>query len=259
MTADDNSPTLVIIFGWLGAKRPTIQKYSDAYRRLYPSSAQLVVNADTLRFWKLPAVRNRAMGPVVSRVADYLSDSKEGGAPRILLHVMSNGGVCSLVDFASAVRKRGIRAPEGTKCAIVLDSAPAPVTFSIMNRAFTASIRNVFIKYLTMALLSSIYVCTRIIQILFRLPKAMEREMAAVNDPALLPWTSVKTPRLYLYSSGDTIVPATGVEKHMQEARIIGFPVQSVHFGQSAHVSHARNDPEKYWNAIRVFWEEVTR
>ncbi|KAJ2975630.1 hypothetical protein NUW54_g11699 [Trametes sanguinea] len=286
MMVTDNSPTLfpvpcvrlILIFGWLGAKKPTLQKYSDAYRGLYPSSAQLLVNADTLRFWKLPSVRDRAMEPVVNKVAEYLSITKEGHAPRILLHVMSNGtqaatsgsslcsvayisagGVCSLVDLASAMRRRGLQAPAGTKCAIVFDSAPAPVTFSIMNRAFTAAIRSTLKKYLAMTILSTVYLCTRLIQILFRRPKAMEYEMAALNDPAFLPWTSKRTPRLYLYSSGDTIVPAPGVEQHMNQARSVGFPVHSVHFGQSAHVSHARNDPEKYWNSIKSFWEEANR
>ncbi|KAI9068373.1 DUF829-domain-containing protein [Trametes sanguinea] len=259
MMATDNSPTLILIFGWLGAKKPTLQKYSDAYRGLYPSSAQLVVNADTLRFWKLPSVRDRAMEPVVNKVAEYLSITKEGHAPRILLHVMSNGGVCSLVDLASAMRRRGLQAPAGTKCAIVFDSAPAPVTFSIMNRAFTAAIRSTLKKYLAMAILSTVYLCTRLIQILFRRPKAMDYEMAALNDPAFLPWTSKRTPRLYLYSSGDTIVPAPGVEQHMNQARSVGFPVHSAHFGKSAHVSHARNDPEKYWNSIKSFWEEANR
>ncbi|KAJ2975707.1 hypothetical protein NUW54_g11685 [Trametes sanguinea] len=233
MMVTDNSPTLILIFGWLGAKKPTLQKYSDAYRGLYPSSAQLLVNADTLRFWKLPSVRVR---------------SRYGAR-----------GVCSLVDLASAMRRRGLQAPAGTKCAIVFDSAPAPVTFSIMNRAFTAAIRSTLKKYLAMAILSTVYLCTRLIQILFRRPKAMEYEMAALNDPAFLPWTSKRTPRLYLYSSGDTIVPAPGVEQHMNQARSVGFPVHSVHFGQSAHVSHARNDPEKYWNSIKSFWEEANR
>ncbi|OSD01295.1 hypothetical protein PYCCODRAFT_1426021 [Trametes coccinea BRFM310] len=217
---------------------------------MYPSSAQLIVNADTLRFWKLPSIRDRAMAPVVSKVAEFITGTKEGQAPRILLHVMSN---------ASAIRKRGLQAPADTKCAIVFDSAPAPVTFSMMIRAFTAAIRSVVTKYLVMAILSVVYLCTGVVQILFRRPKAMERELAALNDPALLPWTSKQTPRLYLYSSGDLIVPAHEVEQHMNQARLIGFPVQSAHFGQSAHVTHARNDPEKYWNSIKSFWEEATR
>ncbi|KAI0331202.1 hypothetical protein GY45DRAFT_654635 [Cubamyces sp. BRFM 1775] len=243
----------------VGAKGPTLRKYSDSYRKLYPSSAQVVVNSDPLRFWKLASVRERALQPIVKDVESQISKSPDTAShpPRILLHVMSNGGVCSLVDLASAIRKHGLRAPDGTKCAIVFDSAPAPVTFAIMNRAFTAGIRNALMKYITMAFISSTYVITTFLGILFRIPQPMQREMAALNDPRLLPWTSTRTPRMYLYSSGDVIVPAPGVEEHAAKARMVGFPVRMVHFGRSAHVAHARDDPEKYWGSIKTFWEEA--
>ena len=161
------------------------------------------------------------------------------------------------MDLASAIRRRGLQAPDGTKCAVVFDSAPAPVTFSIMNRAFTAGIRSRIMKYLMIAFVSSTYIFTAIVGILFRVPRPMQREMAALNDPGLLPWTSTRTPRMYLYSSGDQIVPAPGVEEHAAKARAAGFPVRMVHFDRSAHVAHARDDPENYWGSIKTFWEEA--
>ena len=36
----------------VGAKMTTLRKYEDAYRKLYPSSAQIVVRVDPLRYWK---------------------------------------------------------------------------------------------------------------------------------------------------------------------------------------------------------------
>ena len=211
---------------------------------------------------------------MVKEIEGHISEAPVSNPPRILLHVMSNGwwfsyyptsppltfvagGVCSLVDLAAAIHKRGLRAPEGTKCAIVFDSAPAPVTFSMMNRAFTAGILSRIMKYLMMAFVSSTYVVMTLVGILFRTPRPIQREMAALNDPRLLPWTSTRTPRMYLYSSGDQIVPESGVEEHAAKARMAGYPVQMVHFGSSAHVTHARNDPEKYWRSIKTFWEEV--
>ncbi|KAI8975890.1 hypothetical protein BD414DRAFT_172248 [Trametes punicea] len=236
---------------------PTLRKYSEAYRMLYPSSAQLIVKADPLRFWKPRSLREHAVKPVVDSLQGILTKTREGSTPRILLHLMSNGGACSLVDLASAVRKRGIEAPQATKCAIVFDSSPAPVNLIIMNRAFTAGIRNHLLRYLTMSILSLIYVGTWLIGTLFRLSKPMQRELAELNNPSLLPWTSTRTPRLYLYSFEDKVVPAARVEEHAAKARMAGFSVQMVHFGQSAHVSHARNNPEKYWTAVRTFWEEA--
>ena len=41
----------------VGAKMPTLRKYSDAYKKLYPSSAQIVIRADSLRYWKFGSAR----------------------------------------------------------------------------------------------------------------------------------------------------------------------------------------------------------
>ncbi|KAI0644593.1 hypothetical protein C8Q79DRAFT_782661 [Trametes meyenii] len=253
-------PSLIIIFGWLGAKPSHLRKYSEAYRRLCPSSSQLIINSDPLRFWKPLAVRERALEKAVQDIESHFSDVQRGTPPRIMMHIMSNGGACSLVDLASRLRKKGVQAPAGTKCAVIFDSSPAPVTFAIMNRAFTAGIRGRLRRYFAMLLVSTIYVITLVVRAALRLPaKPMERELALLNDSSLLPWTSARTPRMYLYSSGDRIVPAPGVEEHAARARMAGFPVRMVHFGQSGHVAHARDDPEKYWGAVRSFWEEASR
>ena len=147
--------------------------------------------------------------------------------------------------------------PSGTKCAIVFDSAPGPGTFAAMHRAFTTGIRIGLMKHLAKAFLGAIYVYTILVCIISRSPWPMLGEMAALNDPGLLPWTSVRTPRLYLYSSGDQIVRAAKVEEHAAQARTVGFPVQMAHFGRSAHVSHARDDPDKYWGSIAALWERT--
>ncbi|KAI0371100.1 hypothetical protein BV20DRAFT_211301 [Pilatotrama ljubarskyi] len=257
-TDHTRDPSFIVIFGWLGAKMPTLRKYADAYRRLYPSSAQIIISSDPVRFWK-PLRSRLALGPVVRDVEAVLSASSNAPAPRILLHVMSNGGVCSLVDLASVIRKRRLQAPAGTKCALVFDSCPAPIRYGMMIRAFTAGFRNRLTKALMAIFLSVVYVGTFVARTMFRFPNSMERELVLLNDPALLPWTSVETPRMYLYSSGDRIVHASAVEEHAAKARMVGFPVRMVHFGQSGHVAHAREDPEKYWGAIRTFWEEAHR
>ncbi|KAI0356358.1 DUF829-domain-containing protein [Trametes cingulata] len=258
-TSESSDPSLIIIFGWLGAKMQTLRKYADAYRKLYPSSAQVIVSSDPLRFWKPLRFRESALEPVVQDVEKVLAVPQDAPPPRILLHAMSNGGVGSLVDLASAIRKRRLQAPSGTKCAIVFDSAPAPTRYGMMIRAFTAGFRSRLTKYLMAIVLSMVYVCTFLARITFRLPKPMERELAVLNDPDLLPWTSVRTPRMYLYSSGDRIVHASDVEEHAARAKMVGFPVRMVHFGRSGHVAHARDDPEKYWGAIRTFWEDASR
>ena len=78
-------------------------------------------------------------------------------------------------------------------------------------------------------------------------------------DPALLAWTSKATPRLYLCSAAVIIVPASAVQERAAHAWLAGFPVEMLNFRQSAHVSLAREYPEKHWDAVRGFWADAMR
>lgn len=60
--------------------------------------------------------------------------------------------------------------------------------------------------------------------------------------------------RCYIYSEDDVAVSARHVERHAREARIKGFSVRMEKFEKSGHVSHARVDPERYWNIVQEMW-----
>ena len=79
-----------------------------------------------------------------------------------------------------------------------------------------------------------------------------------LNKYLLLPWFSKHTPRLYLYSQADEMVPWTEVEEHAEEARKAGLDVRMERFEGSPHVAHARSDPERYWGAVKKVWEDAT-
>ena len=165
----------------------------------------------------------------------------------------------SLSDLSAVLRKRNIQLATGSQCAIVFDSAPAHPTYILSLRAFPASLRGWLRKLLAGGVLTVVYFLAFILRVLFRRPRPLTREISGLNDPALLPWTSKATPRLYLYSAADAIVPARAVEEHAAHARMAGFPVEMVNFGRSAHVSHARDYPEKYWDAVKGFWADAMK
>ena len=41
----------------VGAKMPTLKKYGEAYKKQFPSSAQIIVASDALRYWKFGSAR----------------------------------------------------------------------------------------------------------------------------------------------------------------------------------------------------------
>ncbi|KAI0743426.1 hypothetical protein C8Q80DRAFT_836655 [Daedaleopsis nitida] len=238
----------------------TLRKYAQAYHKHFPLSTQIIVAADPLRYWKCQSARERVVLPAVRKLEELnlLSPNPESGRPpQILIHALSNGGAMSLADLAIALAHRDVKVPEGAKCAMIFDSTPAPVTLSLAVRAFTVGFRSLFQKLLFGFGLSVVYFLTFIVRTIMRQPEPIAIVLKQLNDLRLLPWTSVRTPRMYFYSSGDRIVPAKDVEEHAAMARMLGFPVQMLNFGKSDHVSHARDYPEKYWEAVRAFWRDV--
>ena len=163
----------------------------------------------------------------------------------------------SVSDMAAVLRRLKIQPVPGSKCAFIFDSTPTPPTYILTLRAFTAGLRGWLRKLLAGGVLTVVYFLTFVLRVLFRRPRPLTREIAGLNDPTLLPWTSKATSRLYLYSAADVIVPARAVEEHAAHARMAGFPVEMVNFERSAHVSHARDYPEKYWDAVKRFWADA--
>lgn len=60
-----------------------------------------------------------------------------------------------------------------------------------------------------------------------------------------------------MYSSTDALIPAKDVETHAAEAKAAGLDVTLENFGKSAHVSHARTDPGRYWESVKALWERA--
>ena len=65
-------------------------------------------------------------------------------------------------------------------------------------------------------------------------------------------------PRLYFASKADTMTRIEQVKAHMDEAVRAGFDVRAEIFENTSHVSHAKQEPERYWGAIKALWREAS-
>lgn len=74
-----------------------------------------------------------------------------------------------------------------------------------------------------------------------------------LKDSKLIPRDA---PRLYVYSTPDTLVRPLDVERHIKEVRESGVSWIAVRKNEKAsHVSTARLYPEQYWADVRALWE----
>ena len=65
-------------------------------------------------------------------------------------------------------------------------------------------------------------------------------------------------PRLYVASKADTMTRFSQVKAHMDEAVRRGFDVRAEIFENTTHVSHAKQEPERYWAAVMGLWREAS-
>lgn len=213
---------------------------------------------------------------MIRPAAEYLQTAMaHNPAPRLLVHSFSNGkqswqwfqksvsltwslgGAAQLVQVSQMLSQAGIRPPSKPPATcIIFDSAPGRATIRRTLEAFTVSIKSRILKALAYLFLGSWLFFYSIIQTLRRKPDIISRIRAQLNNPQILPWLTADTPRLYLYSDADRLVPHDSVEEHIAQAKQAGLNVRAEMFRGSAHVAHAKTYPEKYWDAVRSTWSE---
>ena len=92
-------------------------------------------------------------------------------------------------------------------------------------------------------------------------PPLFQASRDSLNAHELLPHVTVgsQTVRLYLYSPRDRITLAKDVERHAEEAQRKGHSVHMEKFERSWHITHARDYPERYWEACTRVWKQAAK
>lgn len=140
---------------------------------------------------------------------------------------------------------------------IIIDSAPGKGGIRTALEAFTISIKSRILKAIAYVLLGAWMFLYTLTLTLRRKQGPIEEIRSKLNNPLILPWTTANTPRLYLYSDADRLIPYHAVEEHVALAKTIGLNAHAVQFHGSPHVAHARTHPEKYWEAVKSTWAEA--
>ncbi|KAF5379668.1 hypothetical protein D9615_005754 [Tricholomella constricta] len=260
-------PTLILIFGWMGAKLPHLLKYTKVYDELYPNATKLLIRCHPSFFWTRESTRRAQLAPVVDtlQALGHLPPSTKTNTdssqikliqPRLLIHAFSNGG-CSRLTCLSRLLKAQFpdwNLIQPSTCTLVFDSCPGLGDIQYSQRAFGSLGRNWLLKRLVNTVITCLFVYSAITSRLFGWKNAIELLQIALHNPRLLPWMYKSTPRLYLYSRADEVVPFHEIERHIKDAENAGLDVHSQVFEGTPHVSHARIEPERYWATVTSVW-----
>ncbi|THH30710.1 hypothetical protein EUX98_g3471 [Antrodiella citrinella] len=230
------------------------------YNTLYPGATQVLVLSRQSATWASQQNNLDAVRPAI----DVLKDAGILGSlpPNVLVHVFSNGGARQLTFLSDLLHKIPqppvSQATPPAEC-LILDSVPGNAGLATSLRAFTAPIKFLPLKWLAAVPLTILWCAMVGVSKLTGKPDIIEVLRQRLNDPNILPWSSAKTPRVYIYSKDDQVVPSYAVEEHIATARSQKLTVTAELFLRSAHVAHARADPDRYWSIVTNTWADALK
>ncbi|KAH9918441.1 uncharacterized protein B0H18DRAFT_667982 [Fomitopsis serialis] len=264
-TPDPFHPSVILLFGWLQARLPYLQKYIDSLRKCFPTSTIVVIRAYTSWYFTPDRWLEKGISPVVDIIRREMSGTVKFRG--VLVHVLSNGGALQLISVHNALAKVSSTGMQDAShrrppTALVLDSCPASHELESAIQSWAPS--HPILHYLSIPPISIVYTAFSILNGLSGHPPLFQGLRSFLNTPNLLPSITEPdhpgaTPRVYIYSDVDLVTTANDIETHCANAVSQGFDVTLEQFSGSQHVAHAKSDPDRYWRVVRTVWKKALR
>ena len=242
----NDSPSAIIIFGWMGAPLRHMIKFVDYYSQtIFPGSPIIVVLSPTNRFLAKEHERRKGIKPAYTAYQSLNIQRPDN----VLVHIFSGGGVNDFRTFVSLTPSKSFSPRQ-----LVIDSAPGVASLRTFIVAFTADIKSPLKRFFISIFLATAYVWIRIKDwVLGKEPILDDLRRWLVEGNAI----DRNTKRVFLYSDNDQLVQKESVESHIHDLKEKGYPVRSRNFGNTRHVGHMRANPEEYWKAILGVWQGI--
>ncbi|KAG2061095.1 hypothetical protein BDR06DRAFT_947613 [Suillus hirtellus] len=257
---DTTLPNVILIFGWMGAQLRHLQNYTNAYTKIYPNASQIVVRCNPNVFWTTTGTKQRRLMPVIDALEAlhcFPSSSSAEPPPRILTHVFSNGGSLQMTILGHMLRRKygSALVQQLITSTLILDSCPATGSLKTIKLAFSAVIRNPILRVIVLTMLYTMHFVGLGLSLVFgKRIMLMENLRIEMWNPRVLPWMGLHTPRLYLFSRKDKLIPWQDVTQHAEIAKERGMDARCELFEESEHVAHIRVEPERYWASVQGIW-----
>ncbi|KAK7937186.1 uncharacterized protein PG986_014054 [Apiospora aurea] len=248
---------LIILCTWMGAADKHIAKYADIYRQKAPGAKILLLKSVVGSMISSYASQRRAMRPAQQAVCQLLQEHyslQRGGEsfseePRILLHMMSNGGANSATNLLVDLKAR-LKAPL-PMAGLICDSTPNASSWKKTCHAFMYSFPcgfpiNLFTTAFVYATITLLYAW---IALGNEAPEDYWRR--SVLDEKLIRCRKV----CYVASKIDKMTDWRDVVSHAAEARKMGWKTKEIIVDDTPHCNHISKHEEVYVNAVSDVWE----
>ncbi|KZV73787.1 hypothetical protein PENSPDRAFT_662824 [Peniophora sp. CONT] len=249
-----NSPSLIMMFGWMDGRLQHEQKVIDALHRRHPSATILLVKSSLSDLFMTQTRLETLLSPAIDIICSRYWDG-------ILMHMFSNGGGFMFVVLHKALTKReqlspGVTMQIGSHVVCVFDSLPGDR--ALRTLLALAAPKSPLLYILSVPVIAAVCGVWELIHALHGNPPLFQEYRRTLLAPSLLP--SITHPsgsqsrRLYIYSVKDHIIRYEDVERHIKEAERIGLVVDAEKYEHSQHIGHMRCDEKRYWDAVDSSW-----
>lgn len=250
----NGTPALILLCTWTGAQNRYIEKYTAVYQTLFPST-RIIVITTTLKdlLCRSSAKKQSRLTPAVERISIDRHLNNEGVNNGILMHVFSEGGSDKAVELAEAYHSTtSTRLPVSALC---MDSTPGHPRYLRLCSALDKALPQVpVVRHADLFVSSVVLGCIWVVYVGLKgyEKNVITRTRHRLQDPTNF---DLSTPRCYLYSGDDAVISWQDINEHAQESSDLGTPVINMLFEGSRHVEHAKQHPERYWQAVMATWD----
>ncbi|KAL3630280.1 hypothetical protein CASFOL_023264 [Castilleja foliolosa] len=276
VVVDDRRPEIaVVMLGWLGAKPKHLRRYVELYNDKGIHAVTFVASVMDVLSFDLGKKLEERVQRLSNELKAWLSD--ERGRDRLLVfHTFSNTGwlaygaiLDNLKDRQDLLRKiKGCVVDSGGDPNIDPKVWAAGFTTALLKKSSSATYPSTETEqaaqlgtngsktqdkepFLIEALL--LFAFEKLFSYLLNLPDINQKLTKIVSG---LTKDQPCCPQLYLYSSGDKVIPFRAVESFIEEQKRTGKQVFGFNFGSSPHVDHYRTFPDLYVSQLHGFLKE---